>query len=96
MIYIVYITWMILQILVTALACLFVMLIFNFVSTKLQLYYKNWRIKKRDEKWQKECEEFIQRQRRWELKWKLYKEEIEKQRKEKEKYPLFYLKEGIV
>ena len=58
--------------------------------------YENCRRKKRDRKWQKDYEELLQQKRRTNLEWKLRREEMEKQRKEKERYPLFFLKEGIV
>ena len=96
MIYIVLITKALLETSILVSIYLIIVLVGIFVVGKLQLYYKNRQIKKRDKKWQKEHEEFMQRQRRWESMWKLHKDEMKKQQKEKEKYPLFFLKKGIV
>jgi len=67
MLYIVFITEIVLTALIVTMCYLIIALVVIFVANKSQLYYKNWRIKKRDKKWQKEHEEFVQRQRRWEL-----------------------------
>jgi uncharacterized membrane protein YgaE (UPF0421/DUF939 family) len=56
------------------------------ITQDVNTYYRNWKIKKRNKQWEKEHEEFMQRQRKLELEWKLYKEE-------REKYPLFYWRE---
>ena len=85
MIIIVYIAWGVLQIIVTALACLAVVLIYKFIGERLQRYYYRWKHKKEICQWEKAWEVVLQQQRRREL-----------YEKEKKKYPLFYLKEGIV
>ena len=63
--------------------------IFLFCHPRVRRYYRNWKIKKRNQQWEKKHEEFVQQQRKWLLEQKLHKEE-------KRKYPLFFLKEGIV
>lgn len=58
------------------------------IIENLQCRYEEWKIKKRNQRWEKEHEEFMQRQRKWELEWKIRKEE-------RRKYPLFFWKENI-
>jgi len=59
-----------------------------FIADKVQICYRNWKIKKCNQRLEKEYEEFMQLRREVELEVKLYKEE-------REKYPLFYWKERI-
>ncbi len=82
MIYIVFITWIILQTTVTILACLATVLIYIFISEKFSIYYKRWERRKREKRWEKEWEEYLQQKHRREL-----------HRKEMEKYPLFFWRE---
>ena len=56
-----------------------------FIREKFLAYYQNWKAKKRIRRAEKDYEEYLQQKYRREL-----------HRKEKERYPLFYLKEGIV
>ena len=89
MFYVVFITKIALTSLIVLMGYSIIFLVGIFVTDKLQLYYRNWQVKKRDKRWQKEYQELMQQQRRWELEWILRKEKIEKQRKEEERYPLF-------
>ncbi len=84
MIWVVYIVWGILQILITALACLFIILIYKFVGEQLQRYYYRWKERRFVRRCEKAYEIRIQKQRERELR-----------KKEREKYPLFFWKENI-
>ena len=96
MVHLVLIIKVLLEVSIVILVYLVIALVGVFVADKLQICYKNWKYKKRIQQMEKDYKELLQRwcegeQRRKEqecLK-KLHK-------KEREKYPLFFLKEGIV
>jgi len=85
MIYIVLITLTILEMLIIAMYQIAILFIIYFIMEKSSTYYQNWKNKKQWQEGERRREEFIQEQHRREL----HKREIER-------YPLFYLKEGIV
>jgi len=89
MLYLVLTFQTILEALIIAIIILTIIFVVGNIIQDVKTYYKKWKIKKHNRRWEKEREEFIQWQRKRELERKLRKEEMRK-------YPLFFLKEGIV
>lgn len=87
MIYIVYITWIALQLLVTVSACVGIMLIFHFVLER-------WKIKRQHKQWEKEYAKLMQRWDEENKERERRHQERELYRIEKRKYPLFYWREN--
>ena len=65
----------------------FAIVIVLFSRPRISRYYQERKWKRVYEKREKEHEEFLQLQRKWELEWKLRKEE-------RKRYPLFYWRES--
>lgn len=87
MIYLLIGIWLLLDIIKNISISVGVVSIGYFIYEKLDIYYQKWKIKKRNQRWEREHEKFMQRQRKWELAWKL-------RREERKKYPLFYWREN--
>ncbi len=85
MLYVVFVAWGLLHLACFVLISIFIMSISFFISEKLQIYYRCWKNRKYMQRCQRNYELRLQEERRREL-----------HRKEKEKYPLFFLKDGIV
>ena len=89
MLYAILIIKVILELLIIILIYGTIALMGIFVTDKSQIYYSNWKSKRLIRQIEKDYTEFVQKQNKRRLQRELL-------RKEKEKYPLFYLKEGIV
>ena len=96
MVYLVWITYIALQLIVTGLGYIAILLIMFFITEKIEPYLERWKIKRRNKRWRKEHAKLVER---WD---EITREELRKRQErelykiEKRKYPLFYLKDGIV
>jgi len=93
MIYLVLTAWIILQMLVALLVCIFVMVIYKFVAERLQIYYYRWKNKRSLRRREKNYEELLQQLKRRELHERIEKQKRELHEMEKRRYPLFYWRE---